>query len=354
MTVSLRGNSPSTLTAGILLLSRSRSFGQRLQVEIVGDPSDISPVVGPAIVHSPVLASCGVGRDLGHGALVVVPGPPTDALAASISADGCGEWFNIDRAGEGSHPATQAFVRLMRERSPAGRELGRQLRVAMEALGTTDEPALLDLLFGAPAPPLQRLALVLRAGRVMTGRPGEPLTSYLGPLDAMRGAPEPVAGRWDAFAAACQDGLLDQLVARAASPWRSGLAQWSRTLCTLAEADPNYRPLAAALAEIASHIVQLPEQSILPPLEPAMDAVAVSLTAAVGATAGEHDAQRELVTIFRFLGGKFTPEARHAFALPDDVAPHSRLERWQWFCRASRAAADAADQLWRRAVDPPQ
>ena len=74
MTVSLKGNSPAALTAGILLLSRARSFGQRLDVAILGDPHDITPVVGPALVHSPVLASCGVGRELGAGALVIVPG----------------------------------------------------------------------------------------------------------------------------------------------------------------------------------------------------------------------------------------------------------------------------------------
>jgi hypothetical protein len=354
VTVSLQGNSPSTLTAGILLLSRSRSFGQRLQVEIVGDPDDISPVEGPALVHSPVLASCGVGRELGHGALVVVPGPPTAPLHASISPDGTGEWFTIDRAGEGSHPATRAFVQLMRERRPAGRELGRQLRVALEALGCTDEPALLDLLFGAPAAPLQRLALLLRAGRAMTGRIGTPLTSYLGSVDRHHAVPEPVAGSWEAFSAARSDGALDGMVLRVAPPWREGLSAWNRALLLLADEAPAYRPLVVALAEIGSHVVQLPEQAILPPLEPAMDAVAVSLSGAVGATAGTADAQQELLSIYRFLGGKFTPEARHAVALPSDAAPAAGGARWRWFCQASRAAADAADQLWRRVVDPLQ
>ena len=84
MTVSLQGNSPAALTAGILLLSRARSFGQRLQVEVVGPADEVTPVEGPAIVHSAVLASCGIGRRLGSGALVIVPGRPADPLAASL------------------------------------------------------------------------------------------------------------------------------------------------------------------------------------------------------------------------------------------------------------------------------
>ena len=61
MSVELSGNSPAALTAGILLLSRARQFGQRLSVSVMGDPDQITPVEGPALVHSAVLASCGVG-----------------------------------------------------------------------------------------------------------------------------------------------------------------------------------------------------------------------------------------------------------------------------------------------------
>ena len=123
MNVSLKGSSPATMVAGILLLSRARSFGQRVRVEIVGDPGDIGVVEGPAILHSAPLASCGVGRDYGSGALVVVPGPATAPLAVSLTADGRSEWFQVDRAGEGVHPATRAFVRYRKDQRPAARKM---------------------------------------------------------------------------------------------------------------------------------------------------------------------------------------------------------------------------------------
>ena len=84
MAVALRGSSAAAVTAGILLLSRSRRLGQRIDVHVVGDPRDVALVEGPAIVHSPVLAGCGVGRVLGHGLLVIVSGPATDPLAACL------------------------------------------------------------------------------------------------------------------------------------------------------------------------------------------------------------------------------------------------------------------------------
>jgi hypothetical protein len=36
------------------------------------------------------------------------------------------------------------------------------------------------------------------------------------------------------------------------------------------------------------------------------------------------------------------------------AAQQGRLARWQWLCRATRQAADAADSLWKQVVDPPQ
>jgi len=110
LTVSLQGNSPSALTAGILLLSKARSFGygQRFTVEVVGDPHDIVCMSGPALIHSPVLASCGIGRSLGAGALVIVAGPAASPLAVSTASDGLDDWYFVDRTGKGHHPLTQS------------------------------------------------------------------------------------------------------------------------------------------------------------------------------------------------------------------------------------------------------
>ena len=57
MTVELKGNSGTCLTAGILLLTRARSFGQRLAVAIVGSADEITPIKGPALLHSPVFGN---------------------------------------------------------------------------------------------------------------------------------------------------------------------------------------------------------------------------------------------------------------------------------------------------------
>lgn len=347
MSVILKGSAAATLTAGILLLSRARGFGQRLKVEIVGEPEEMISVEGPAILHNAVLAGCGVGRTLGSGALIIVPGPSTRPLAVCHSQDGTEGWFLIDRSGGGLHPASRQFVSLCRERSPDRRELGRRMRVALGTLGCSSEPALLDMLFGSPAPPTVRLALTLRAGRAMSGRPGTPITHF---LDAS-GLSEPLPSSHDAIretlTAARTSALLDRLRIGA----RDEVEDWVEGMRAQGA---DYEHLLFVLAELFSHVTSFPPQGMLAPLPPSMDAVAVGLGSALGAAGGVQDAMADLADVFRFLGGRFVPTARYAIPVPGDPAPTDRLERWAWLARSARRSADGAEALWRRVVDPVQ
>ena len=356
MAVALQGPSPAALTAGILLLSRSRSLGLPLEVKIVGDPSDVAAMTGPTMLYSPVLASCGVTRDRGAGPLVVVPGPSTEPLAVTLTADGTDGWFTLDRAGTGVHPSTAAFVHLCRDRRAAARHLALQLRRAVASLGCTPEPALFDLLFGAPVAPLERLAVALRAGRVLAGGSGSPITRFLETsIDALPDPlPEPCTPA--SLADAAKDGRLDALLARLAPPsTRVGVEDWVGEVQRLASEDGGepgpYGALVCSLADVAGPLLSLPPRGMLPPLSPAADSVAVGLGAGLGATAGTTDASRGLVETFRFLGGRFVEEARYAVVLDGTPPPADRLERWAWFCRSARRAADTADVLWRRVID---
>lgn len=355
MSVSLSGSSPTALTAGILLLSRARSFGQRFPVEIVGDPADIATLRGPALVHSPVLASCGVGRRLGAGATVIVPGPASAPLALSFGADGVGGWFEVDRAGDGQHPATQAFVRLCRAREPVRRELGRRARRVFTAFGMAPEPAVLDVLFGAPSSPLVRISLGLRAGRALANAPAIPLHQYLGPTPDELPDPLPAAPAPAEIGARLADGRMDPLFARFPGGGGRAAQDWLEDALALGD-DPDVRALTSALAELGGHLASLPREAMLPPLDAAQDAVAVALGRALAAQPedGEVNANHTLVETFRFLGGRFCESARNPVRLEGPPPPEGHLARWDWFCAATRRAADEADALWRRVVDPPQ
>jgi hypothetical protein len=352
MSVALRGSSAAAVTAGILLLSRSRRFGQRLSVQVVGDPLDVACVEGPAIVHSPVLAGCGVGRELGHGSLVIVPGPAIAPLATSLEAGGTSGWFLIDRAGGGRHPATQAFVHLCHSTDPSARTLGRLLRGALNALGCTSEPALLDLLFASPVHPLERLSIGLRGGRSMTGRAGAPLTRILGKQSGELPEPLPTSFDLNELNLALEDGRLDTLLDRLSLGVRGGVADWISGIRALD--DDAFSPLLCSLVEVGSHLLTLPPSSMLPPLDAATDAVAVGLGAGLGATRGEPNANRSLVDMFEFLGGRFVPEAKYAIEVSSSAPPEGRLPRWAWLCREVQEAERTADTLWRQVVDPPQ
>ncbi|NCG19756.1 MAG: hypothetical protein GWP91_12175 [Rhodobacterales bacterium] len=352
MEVTLRGNIPAATTAGIMLLTRARQLGYRLTVSLVGDPEDAMKIRGPAVFYAPVLASCGVGREAGRGATVVVPGPPGTPLMVTVHPHGESGWFFVDRTGNGMHPATQAFVRLSRDSRPAARELGREMRKGMEALGLSTDPAVLDVLFGADVPPLTRLALGLRAGRAMAGGRGEPITRHISG-----------GANGDPFPDTYHRGLDTDLATPAKTQWIFDAlstsvrdkAEWCiHTARELAMEDGG-RDLVLLfhVLEIVSYLVQLPNHSILPPLGAAEDSVATSLGDALTAS-GDGDASAQLRQVYRFLGGKYVSDSIHAILVGDtDPPPGDHVGRWRWFCKEARRGRKEADALWPNIIDPP-
>lgn len=354
MHVALTGNIPGATTAGIMLLTRARQLGFPLTVEVVGDPQKAPNIPGPAVVYAPVLASCGVGREHGFGATVVIPGPPGHPVMVTAQPHGVGGWFLADRTGEGTHPATRAFIRLSRDPRLPARHLGKDLRRAMKVLGMSSDPAVLDVLFGAPVPPLLRLALALRAGRAISGGRGEPVTRYLAASMTTR---DPIGPSFDRARtlADLRAGAYQWIVDRLSTSVHDRVEEWLNIALQLAEEDDGRDlELVHALAELGSHLVQLPQHSILPPLGAAEDSAAVGLKEALTAE-GDGDACQQLCQMFRFLGGHYVDEVpEHALDVCDDPAPDDVVSRWQWFSTQVRAGRKRADALWTSIFDPPQ
>jgi hypothetical protein len=348
--VCLKGSSPGATTAGIMLLTRARQLGYSLKVSVVGDADDIVAIPGPAVCYAPVLASCGVGRESGSGATVVVPGPPGAPVMVTVHPHGVSGWFFVDRSGNGHHPATQAYVRLSRDPRPGARELARSIRKVLEKLGCSTDPAVLDVLFGADVPPLTRLAVALRAGRAIAGGRGEPITRYT----TGTATHDPLSATFD-------DGVRDQLLDTTDLDWiLDGLSpalhdvgrDFVSTARELAREDGG-RDLVLLhhLAVMASELVQLPPRSILPPLGAAEDSVATGLKNALTAE-GDGDANRQLSQVFRFLGGTYVAETEHAYEVCDAPAPREHIARWEWFCGQVRKGRKQADKLWGDIFDP--
>ncbi|MCB9663552.1 MAG: hypothetical protein H6732_05550 [Alphaproteobacteria bacterium] len=356
MDVALTGTSPSALTAGIMLLTRARQLGFQLSVSIVGVEDDITPVPGPAVVYAPVMASCGVGRDLGSGATVVVPGPPGAPVLVSATPHGTGGWFLVDRTGEGCHPATRAYVALSRDPRVPARELAKGLRRVLEALGVSPDPAVLDVLFGAPAPPLLRMALALRAGRAMSGGRGEPITRWLSGRVQDARDPLPATCSPTELMAQLERGQLRWVLDRLNPAIRDRVEDWVDTAMALSKEDAGRDlPLLVSLFELGTHLAQLPQHSILPPLGAAEDSIAVALKAALNAE-GDSDATRALAQVYRFLGGRFVDEAEHPLVVSLTPAPESTdvPALWQWFSQETRVGRKRADALWEEIFDPAQ
>ena len=345
MDVVLTGSSPGATTAGILLMSRARQLGLPLRVSLLGDPDDITPVPGPALVYAPVLASCGVGRKLGTGGTVIVSGNPGKPLQMSLDEHGLHGWFVVDRFGAGTHPATQAYTRLSNDARVPARHLAKDLRRAMDALGCAAEPAILDILFGAPAPALTRLAVALRAGRAMHGGRGMPVTQFLSP--GLHDGIDPLpAGLDSAHLAEWQQAQLSPVLDGLSPVVRDRVEDWLDIANRLAAEDGQRdEALIYGLLEVLSNYVLLPAQSILPPLDHAADAVATSVSKALTSN-GDGDASFQLSQMFRFMGGKYVDEAQHAVTVDSVPPPADPEQKWAWFCGRALEGRERAEQIW--------
>ncbi len=353
MRVALRGSSASTVTVGILLLTHARRLGERIEVSIVGDSEDVADVYGPAMVYSPVLSGCGVGRVPKSNALVCVGGPAQDPLLLSLHEGGITDWFELDRSGGGLHPSSRAVVDLCRNQGAEGQNLGRMLRTAFASIGCPAEPALLDFLFGAPLDPLERLSLALRAGRAMTGESGDPFTRYVQSGVDHLPDPLPTPLSEEAFQQASESGHLTSLLERINPGIRHSVEDWLRGVGEL-DHGGSLDGLIRDIAEIGSYLLSLPMAGMLPVPTSASASLSKHLGKAIGETSEPHCAMRALVETYVFLGGKFVEHTAYAVLVHGDPPPPSRKERWEWLCQSAMLARDESERLWERLVDPVQ
>jgi hypothetical protein len=348
----LKGNWPATLTAGILLLSRGRSFGLPVTVNIVGDPKDIEEVKGPTVVSCQVLASCGVGRELGDGPLVVVTGGSVEPVLVSLDNKSDEGWFLVDSSGEGRHPATRALVRMVRDPSPCARHATRLLLGLFRWAGIPAEPALIDLLFGAPADALTRVGMALQASATFSdSRVHRSVSERLNggfetPLsnDGLDG--ERIFEMWHSGELDKVLGALPAGVSVAVEDWLSSMEQLS------ALNDGESDVLVAALGSLLGNVLLLPQGCMLPVLDPTHKGLAVGIVNVLGAKENDSDTSRSLLDVFRFLGGRFEPFSQYPFQLSDTPAPAGRKARWRWLIDSVEQGAEQMEVIWKEVMSP--
>ena len=104
MPIVLKGSWPACLSTGILLRSKARSFGQPLQGSIVEAPQ--VEVLGPALLHDPLLVGLGLPASVEDPNMVVLPGKADANLLMLTDYE---QWALIDRSGQGRAAGREAL-----------------------------------------------------------------------------------------------------------------------------------------------------------------------------------------------------------------------------------------------------
>jgi hypothetical protein len=234
------------------------------------------------------------------------------------------------------------------------KKLAKQARITFQTLGILPQTGLLDFLFQAPVPALTRIALTLRAGRSINTGVSQPITQFLSGEGI--GSVEPISDVYTEPAQAAE--ILRQATT---GPFLAGLTpkakahvvQWCQLARKAAKEDKGRDgAFVYHMGQLLSHLEQLPAHSILPPLDAALDGVALCLPKALQAI-GNEDANQTLRQMFTFLGGRYVEPCPNMYSVYAVEAPNEPMGRWQWFCQAATVGRTRADELWPLITDPP-
>jgi len=187
----------------------------------------------------------------------------------------------------------------------------------------------------------------------MTGESGGVLTQTTrsGGVDCPLVQNEEISGR--AILDGWVDGELEAALSCLSVGARMAVEDWLEAMTVLSAGDDDRDvALVAAMGELLGNLVILPPGCMMPPTDAAADAVANGLVRVLGARGGETDANKSLLDIYRFLGGRFVEHATYPYQLNSDPAPDDREARWRWFVESVVGASRSVDDLWQSVMDP--
>jgi len=132
----ITGSHPACVVAGILLLSKARTFGQPLKIELIIDDSE-TQLVGPIIFRNVQISCFGVS----HIGNIVVGGGASDSILRIITT----EWgiLEISRTINNSKKVSQILFSILKKNIPSRHYIIN----AFKNFGIVLEPFVLDILF---------------------------------------------------------------------------------------------------------------------------------------------------------------------------------------------------------------
>jgi hypothetical protein len=316
------GSWPATLTAGILLLSKARSFGQPLRVSILRPANEIA-IEGPVLLRSNLLVGVGLPTAKGNGNVVLFPGEAKNPLSVRLEHEG---WLRLDRSGAGEMEETKAFVKLSRKRERPLSSLAFQAITGLRKLGVTPEPGIIDILFHRELDPMRRLILFLHFGRYLSGSEGQAIQRYLQlPI-------EPTQEELRVL----KPGL------------RRELTKWLEEVEVAFEGS---RALSDGVRRFAEDLAESDQLGFFPPLSMEDVSLICTLSEGLSAISKGSNALDFMKDRFTFLGGTIVEKAQNVIAISDVLPPEAHLPSWDWLLSEAEKGSDRTEQIWRQIMD---
>jgi hypothetical protein len=312
----ITGSQPACLIAGILLLTKARTFGQPVKIEIVCTMDRIL-LNGPLMFRNLLLTECGIPH---VNNIVIIGGDsevPMEVYTQDIGS------LSLSRSINQAHQVTKIIMQMLQ------RDKFYRLPVLamLEYFGLVAEPFIFDLLFNTNMSAFNAFGFARIVSFELVGK------GLTNPFTVFNHIDDEKVG-WDA--------VTGRLEVSKQKLVRDCLISIKQEL-----SNTDWDILHKALEPFLELFSIMPSETMFPSFSSELLEISKAIPMGLG-NCEDTDILFELQKKFRWLGGRFQDLKLPAYNLGDD---DNMQKDWTWFFDQVKLGETGAEKLWRQIMD---